>query len=200
MVSAMATRHNATKEAQAKQTRSRILKAAVRLFARQGYHKTTIADLAQAIQLTSGAIFHHFASKEMLLETVVDWLARGMKVYSDFAEQVESGSSKAVQHILVIMCDHFKHNPEATICLAALATEFAGSNQPMEMRLKQTYEVFVNAFARLLANHPKVHNPRAAAIAFVGAVQGIAVQGLLREQEESIDRLADGLLELMADW
>ncbi len=196
----MARGKNATKEAQAKQTQNKILKAAVRLFARQGYHKTTIADLAQAINLTSGAIFHHFSSKEMLLEAVVEWLARGMKVYSDFAEQAESGSTQAVQQILVIMCDHFKRNPEATICLAALATEFAGSNLSMESRLKETYEVFVNAFSRLLRNHPQVHNPRAAAIAFVGAVQGVAIQGLLREREESIDGLAEGLFELMTDW
>ena len=196
----MAKGINAQKEAQARQTHKKIVTAAVRLFARKGYHKTTITGLAQAIGLTSGAIFHHFSSKEMLLEAVVDWLARGMKVYSDFAEQLESGSSQAVEKILVIMCDHFKRNPEATICLAALATEFAGSNQPMEMRLKETYEVFVNAFARLLANHPKVRDPRATAIAFVGSVQGIAIQGLLREGEETIDQLAEGLLGMMMDW
>lgn len=196
----MAKGKNAKKEAQAKQTQIKILKAAVKLFARQGYHKTTITDLAQAINLTSGAIFHHFSSKEMLLEAVVEWLAKGMKVYSDAAEQAEAGSKEAVRNILVIMCDHFKSNPEATICLAALATEFAGSNLPMEVRLKETYEVFVNAFSRFLGSHPNVHDPRAAAIAFAGAVQGIAVQGLLREREESIDRLAEGLFELMSDW
>ncbi|MDY0039546.1 MAG: TetR/AcrR family transcriptional regulator [Desulforhabdus sp.] len=191
---------NAKKEAQAKQTRQKIVTAAVRLFARKGYHKTTITGLAQAIGLTSGAIFHHFASKELLLEAVVDWLARGMKVYSSFAEQAESGSIEAVREILLIMCDHFRRNPEATICLAALATEFAGSSQPMEMRLKETYEVFVNAFARLLANHPKVRDPRAAAVAFVGSVQGIAIQGLLRTGEETIDQLAEAFLGLMMEW
>jgi len=196
----MAKGINEKKEAQARQTQKKIVTAAVRLFARKGYHKTTITGLAQAVGLTSGAIFHHFASKEVLLEAVVDWLARGMKVYSDFADQVESGSSEAVREILVIMCDHFKRNPEATICLAALATEFAGSNQPMERRLKETYEVFVNAFARLLANHPKARDPRAAAIAFVGSVQGIAIQGLLRKDEESIDQLAEGLLGMMLEW
>jgi AcrR family transcriptional regulator len=196
----MAKGMNAKKEAQAKQTRQKIVTAAVRLFARKGYHKTTITGLAQAIGLTSGAIFHHFASKELLLEAVVDWLARGMKVYSSFAEQAESGSIEAVREILLIMCDHFRRNPEATICLAALATEFAGSSQPMEMRLKETYEVFVNAFARLLANHPKVRDPRAAAVAFVGSVQGIAIQGLLRTGEETIDQLAEAFLGLMMEW
>jgi len=196
----MARGKNAKKEAQARQTHNNILKAAVKLFARQGYHKTTIADLAQAIQLTSGAVFHHFASKEMLLEEVVGWLARGMRVYSDLADQIAVGSIDAVEKILIIMCEHFKRNAEATICLAALATEFAGSNQPIEIRLKETYEVFVNAFSRLLENHPKVRDHRAAAIAFVGSVQGIAIQGLLRKEEETIDQLADGFLSMLAKW
>ena len=43
---------NNKKEARAHATRVRILKAAVRLFARQGYHQTTISDLATAIGLT----------------------------------------------------------------------------------------------------------------------------------------------------
>lgn len=196
----MAKGINAKKEAQARQTRHNILRAAVRLFARQGYHKTTITDLAQAINLTSGAVFHHFASKEALLDEVVAWLARGMRVYSDLAERTEAGSIAAVERMLVIMCDHFKRNAEATICLAALATEFAGSNQPIEGRLKETYEVFVNAFARLLENHPKVTDPRSASIAFVGSVQGIAIQGLLRKEDETIDQLAGGFLSMLANW
>lgn len=196
----MTRRKNTKKEAQARQTRHKIMKAAVKLFARQGYHKTTIADLARAIDLTSGALFHHFASKEALLEEVVDWLARGMRVYSDLAAQTEVGSLEAIEQMLVIMCDHFKHNAEATICLAALATEFAGSNQPIELRLRETYEVFVNAFARLLENHPQVTDPRSVAIAFVGAVQGIAIQGLLREEDATIDQLAGGFLSLLAGW
>jgi hypothetical protein len=43
-------RHVSKKEVQAEATRKKILLAATRLFARQGYHKTTIADIAQAIQ------------------------------------------------------------------------------------------------------------------------------------------------------
>jgi AcrR family transcriptional regulator len=191
---------NGKKEMQARETRSRILGAAVKLFARQGYHKTTIADLCQAIQLTSGAIFHHFSSKEVLLAAVVDWLARGMRTYSDFTNQVTTGSLGAVQKILDIMCTHFKRNPEATICLAALATEFAGSNHPMEQQIKAVYEVFVDSFARLLRDHPRVADPRAAAVAFVGSAQGIAIQGLLRKEEQSIDQLARGFLSLLAEW
>lgn len=185
---------------QAKETRRKILGAAVRLFARQGYHKTTIADLAQAIGLTTGAVFHHFPSKEDLLEAVVEWLARGIKVYSDATDSAEKPSIQVVHDVIHIMCDHFRRNPEATICLAALATEFAGSDHPMENRLKEIYAVFVDSFARVLSACPWVSNPRGAAIAFVGSVQGIAIQGLLREGDNTIDELAEAFMTMMAPW
>jgi AcrR family transcriptional regulator len=188
------------KELKAKETRKRIRKAAVRLFARQGYHKTTIADIAQAIDLTSGAIFHHFPSKDAILEEVVEGLSRGIRVYSEYTERAEGGSLKLLKGVIGIMCDHFRRNPEATICLAALATEFAGSSHPMESRIKDIYEVFVEAFTRIFENHPAALSPRTASIALVGAVQGIAVQGLLREREESIDQLAESFVGLFADW
>lgn len=196
----MARERNNKRELQARETRRKILREAVRLFARQGYHATTIADLAQAIGLTSGAIFHHFPSKEAVLDAVIEWLTRGMKIYSDLADRSPSGSIAVVQDIIRVMCDHFRRNPEATICLAALATEFAGSNHPMENRLKEVYEVFVDAFARTLSNHPRVRDPRSAAIAFVGSVQGIAIQGLLREGDQTIDQLAGAFITMLDEW
>ena len=66
--------------------------------------------------------------------------------------------------------------------------------------LKQVYEDFVGTFAGILENHPKVRDPRAAAIAFVGSVQGIAIQGLLRENEHTIDELANAFLTMFAEW
>lgn len=184
----------------ASETRARIIGAAVRLFSRQGYHKTTIADLAGAIGQTSGAIFHHFAGKEDLLHAVVDWLARGLKAYSDVAKRTATGSHQLLEETVRVMREHYQRNPEATICLAALATEFAGSNHPMEERLKEVYEVFVEAFARSLGNHPHIRDPRAAAIVFLGSVQGVAIQGLLRENEYNIDTLAETFLAMLGKW
>ncbi len=188
------------KEAQARATYKKILMAAAELFARQGYHKTTITDIAQAVALTSGAVFHHFSSKEALLEAVVDWLARGISIYSDHLNQAEEGSLALAEGVVDIMCEHFRRQPEATICLAALATEFAGSNHPMEKHLKVVYEDFVDAFSRILQNHPRVTDSRAAAMALIGAVQGIAVQGLLQGPERSIDELAEGFVSMLAEW
>jgi AcrR family transcriptional regulator len=48
-------------------TRQKILNAARELFVRLGYEATTMRALAQAIEYTPTAIYHHFDSKEALL-------------------------------------------------------------------------------------------------------------------------------------
>ncbi len=57
-------------ELTAKPTRERILDAALRLFAEQGYEATTIGEIEAAAGLAarSGALYKHFASKRALVE------------------------------------------------------------------------------------------------------------------------------------
>ncbi len=196
----MKSKNHNRRDDQAEETYFQIVQAGVKLFARQGYHKTTIADLTRAIGLTSGAIFHHFPNKEAILDAVVDSVKRGILEYAQIADRAKNGSIAVVEETVRTMCAHFKRRPEATICLAVLATEFAGSNHPMEAKLKQAYDIFVKSFARILENNESVTNPRAAAIAFFAAAQGIAVQGLLRKGEFSIDELANGYISLLKRW
>src|SRR3954466_13737024 len=48
-----------------------IAAAALRLFCERGYYPTTIDDVATAAGVTKGAVYHHFNSKEHLLETAM---------------------------------------------------------------------------------------------------------------------------------
>jgi AcrR family transcriptional regulator len=52
-------------------TRARILDAAMRLFAEVGYHAATNALIADAANLTRGAMLYHFATREELVEAAV---------------------------------------------------------------------------------------------------------------------------------
>ena len=49
------------------QTRAKILRAAGRVFRRQGYHAAGVDDVMAEAGLTSGGFYAHFASKEALL-------------------------------------------------------------------------------------------------------------------------------------
>lgn len=49
-----------------------IVSTAARLFRERGYAGTTVRDLAKAVGVTSGSLFHHFGTKEEILLCVVD--------------------------------------------------------------------------------------------------------------------------------
>lgn len=53
-------------------TAERILDAALASFAARGYEATSLDALAAGLGLTKQAILYHFASKELLLEAVID--------------------------------------------------------------------------------------------------------------------------------
>jgi TetR/AcrR family transcriptional regulator, fatty acid metabolism regulator protein len=47
-----------------------ILAASVRVFARKGYHTSRVGDIAEEAGIAHGLLYHYFASKEEVLETV----------------------------------------------------------------------------------------------------------------------------------
>lgn len=51
--------------------RGKLLSAAGRLFRERGYERTTVRDIAAAVGIQSGSLFHHFASKEDILKAVM---------------------------------------------------------------------------------------------------------------------------------
>jgi len=51
-----------------------VVVAAARVFAERGYDQTTVQDLADAIGLAAGGLYHYFGSKEQLLISICDEL------------------------------------------------------------------------------------------------------------------------------
>src|ERR1700734_257825 len=50
--------------------RRRILDAAVRVFARQGFHACRVSDIADEAGVAYGLVYHYFASKDEVLDTL----------------------------------------------------------------------------------------------------------------------------------
>jgi AcrR family transcriptional regulator len=50
--------------------RRRILDAALAVFAERGYHGTAVPEVAQAAKVSTGTLYHYFASKELLVNEV----------------------------------------------------------------------------------------------------------------------------------
>jgi len=62
-----------TRRAEAAEARrADILRTAAELFFTQGYERTTVRDIARRLGIQTGTVFYHFASKQALLEAVME--------------------------------------------------------------------------------------------------------------------------------
>jgi AcrR family transcriptional regulator len=61
----------ATRQQQKDETRAKIFAAATMLFAQNGYHATTVADIASAAGVAKGTFFIHFPSKDAVIGALV---------------------------------------------------------------------------------------------------------------------------------
>src|SRR5258706_556318 len=53
-------------------TREHIIVAADRLFYRQGYEHTSFADIADVVRISRGNFYHHFKTKDEILDAVIN--------------------------------------------------------------------------------------------------------------------------------
>ena len=60
-----------TRKEQKEERRKAILMTALNLFVKRGYYETKIADIAEAVPMSTGLLFHYFESKEELLLELV---------------------------------------------------------------------------------------------------------------------------------
>jgi AcrR family transcriptional regulator len=81
------------------QTRTRILEAAQKLFASQGFDGTTTRDLAQAAGVAEGTLFRHFPNKKSILVEVAT--SGWVDILTDLLTELsEMGSYKAIAQVM----------------------------------------------------------------------------------------------------
>lgn len=93
------------------QTRTRILRSALRLFARQGYDGTTTRDLAADAGVAEGTLFRHFPNKKAILIEVATqgWV----EILTDLLTELsEMGSYKAVAQVMQRRMLHLHKNAD----------------------------------------------------------------------------------------
>ena len=87
------------------ETRQKILDAARRSFARVGYDATTNKDIAEQVGITTGAIYHYFASKadlyvavyEEVQSYIYDVFEKAIMPFETFADRLAAALDAAVE-------------------------------------------------------------------------------------------------------
>jgi TetR/AcrR family transcriptional regulator, fatty acid metabolism regulator protein len=88
----------ATSKAQ-REKRRRILRAAITVFARNGYHASKVSDVAAEAGVAYGLVYHYFGSKEQLLDTI---FRRTWTNMLEAVEEVERTAAPAREQIRAI--------------------------------------------------------------------------------------------------
>jgi TetR/AcrR family transcriptional regulator, fatty acid metabolism regulator protein len=89
-----------------------ILDAAVRVFARQGFHTCRVSDIADEAGVAYGLVYHYFSSKEEILDTL--FLERWdimLAAIAD-ADRSERSAREKLYAVAAFIIDSYRHDPE----------------------------------------------------------------------------------------
>lgn len=167
-------------EARSGQTarREHILDAAEACFVRNGFHRTTMQDLARAAGMTAGNIYHYFESKEALVLGLAEReRARGAAFVSRLAD---GGDRRAV--LMGIINQYFVVIPRETAVLRLDLWSEATRNPAiaaMTARFDEEGRGFFIDMISALATSPDC-DPAALFEALDGLMRGIIVNRALR--------------------
>jgi TetR/AcrR family transcriptional regulator len=89
--------------------RTRIVDAAMRHFAEQGYHAARVGDIAAVLGIAKGSIFQHFGSKDGLFFEVYKKAVRSFPRYLDAPVEVQEQGFFEVLRYWLVRTEHLVH-------------------------------------------------------------------------------------------
>jgi len=118
--------------------RKLILDAAVRVFARSGYHGSRVGDIAEEAGVAHGLLYHYFSSKEQVLQTIFreNWgelLERFRAV-----EEADEPAGEKLEGIAKILLRTWRNDPDL---VTVMVREVARSPQ-LQAQVDEVREAF----------------------------------------------------------
>ncbi len=172
-------------------SRQEILRTAARLFQQQGYDATSMNDVAAALKLSKGGLYHHFQSKDEILFDLMDHAMditqeRVINPVRDIADPEERLRMLIRLHIEVVLS---VRDREITVMLH--------ENHPLSPSLRRRINTrkkdYVHFVENLIAEVQRARqskgtiSPRAAAFALLGMINWIyqwyRPEGTLQEED-----------------
>jgi len=89
--------------------RTRIIDAAMRHFAEQGYHAARVGDIAAQLGIAKGSVFQHFGSKDGLFFEVYKKAVRAFPAYLDAPADIQAGGFFEVLRYWLVRTEHMLH-------------------------------------------------------------------------------------------
>ncbi len=191
-----------TKE-EAEVTRQRLLDAALNVFSRQGYAATRLEDIADAAEVTRGAIYHHFGGKvELYNALVAERFARANQIIQDV--MAEEGTPLQILRRLMVRSLEYLEEDEDFRAVQELVSFKTAILPELEEGIRMKNEG-TNAFIHYLAQMVEQGiatgeiranvKPEDAALAIIGLINGLSLIWLLDQKRFSLSERAEGVVD-----
>jgi TetR/AcrR family transcriptional regulator, fatty acid metabolism regulator protein len=195
----------AASKAPAVDKRRQILDAAVRVFARQGFHATRVSDIADEAGVAYGLVYHYFRSKDEVLNEL--FLERWSLLLAAIEEADRAGGSHRARLAAVasFIIDSYRHDPELMKVIIVEVTRAANSfGQTHLEQIRSAYE----SIAKIVADGQEAGEFRAdveplfASMSFYGAIEQLLsgwIFDVIPASDTSFDNAKDLLVTTICD-
>jgi TetR/AcrR family fatty acid metabolism transcriptional regulator len=154
--------------------RRTILRAAIDVFARKGYHGCRIADVAREAGVAYGLVYHYFKNKDELLETVFETGWSGFVARMRTVAESEGSLEEKVRGVTHVAFEAYRVDPRAVkVLILEIARSPAGSRVNRQTAFTDMIRLSAEMFSRAQAAgelRPDV-DPLLAASVLFGAIE-----------------------------
>ncbi|HEX6021122.1 MAG TPA: TetR/AcrR family transcriptional regulator [Solirubrobacter sp.] len=178
-----------------------ILDAAVRVFAREGFHTCRVSDIADEAGVAYGLVYHYFKSKDQVLDTL--FLER-WDVLLDAIRETDAQSIPAREklgHIAGFIIESYRHDPDLMKVIIVEVTRAANSFGAVHIgKIGEAYTLIrgVVEKAQQAGEFRSEIPAEFAVMAFYGAIEQVLtgwIFGLLGDDEDRYERAKTYVVE-----
>jgi AcrR family transcriptional regulator len=153
-----------------------ILDAAVRVFARQGFHTCRVADIADEASVAYGLVYHYFSSKDEILDTLFLQRWGAMLSAIEEADRAERSPQAKLRAIAGFIIDSYRRDPELMKVIIVEVTRAANTFGRTHLeKIREAFALLAGIVARAQEDGTfrDEITPEFAALAFYGLVEQV---------------------------
>jgi len=184
----------------AEERRAATVQAVVDLAAEQNPAEITTTAIADRMGLTQGALFRHFSTKEAIVEATMSWIGERLLLRVDKAAEGATSSVAALEAMFMTHIDFVARHPGVPRMLFG---ELQRGGETLPKRMVQTLIRQYEQRLRRVMEAGKAAgeldaglDADAAAVLFIGTIQGLVMQSLLAGKGNRIRREAPAVFAI----
>jgi len=185
--------------------RRQILDAAVGVFARQGFHATRVADIADEAGVAYGLVYHYFRSKDEVLNELFSERWSLLLAAIEEADRAGGPHRDRLAAVAGFIVDSYRHDPELMKVIIVEVTRAANSFGRTHLaEIRRAYE----SIAKIVADGQRAGafradvDPLFASMAFYGSIEQLLsgwIFDLIETSDESYEKAKSLLVRTICE-